>query len=63
MDDIRSIRNQLLAACDWTQLPDAPLSRAQKARWKTYRKALRDVTDGATDPAEIQWPARPDQQE
>lgn len=60
MNDIRSIRNQLLAACDWTQLPDAPLSRAEKARWKAYRQALRDVTDGVTDPAAIIWPERPD---
>lgn len=63
MDDIRHIRNQLLAACDWTQMPDAPLDTDARAAWATYRQALRDVTDGVTDPAQIEWPARPDQQE
>lgn len=60
MDDIRRIRNQLLSASDWTQLPDAPLTEASRAAWGTYRQALRDVTDGVTDPAAIIWPERPD---
>jgi hypothetical protein len=30
----------LLAACDWTQLPDSP---ADKETWATYRQALRDL--------------------
>lgn len=60
MDDIRRIRNQLLAACDWTQLSDAPLTDAERAVWASYRQALRDVTDGVTDPAAIIWPERPD---
>ena len=42
MDDIRSQRNALLAACDWTQLPDSPLTDQQRLAWRTYRQQLRD---------------------
>ncbi|KGM86773.1 hypothetical protein rosmuc_03066 [Roseovarius mucosus DSM 17069] len=63
MQGIRNIRNQLLAASDWTQLPDAPLGSEARAAWASYRQALRDVTNGVTGPDQIEWPARPDQQE
>ena len=33
------IRDRLLVACDWTQLPDTP---ADKTAWAAYRQALRD---------------------
>lgn len=42
---VRTLRNARLFDCDWTQLPDAPLSDAQKARWRTYRQELRDMMD------------------
>jgi hypothetical protein len=54
-DFIRAERNGLLAACDWTQLPDAS---ADAAAWATYRQALRDITT-QTDPFDIVWPASP----
>lgn len=53
-DDLRSRRDRLLFACDWTQLPDAPLSAAQKAAWRSYRQALRDL------PETGDWPDPPD---
>jgi hypothetical protein len=34
---IRDDRNARLATCDWTQLPDAPLTNVQSAAWATYR--------------------------
>ena len=37
--EMRAIRNQLLSACDWTQLLDATCDRQA---WATYRQALRD---------------------
>jgi|GEM_PF-1511320 len=55
---IRAQRNGLLAACDWTQMPDAPLTAAQKATWAVYRKALRDFPE-TCDPMNPVWPARP----
>lgn len=42
MADVRSQRNALLTACDWTQLPDAPLTDTQRLAWRVYRQALRD---------------------
>jgi len=53
----RAKRDQLLAACDWTQLNDIPL--ATKKAWLRYRQALRDLTDQPGFPAEIQWPTPP----
>ncbi len=52
---VRAERNKLLAACDWTQLPDAS---ADAAVWAVYRQALRDITDQA-NPFNITWPALP----
>lgn len=43
---VRTERNARLFDCDWTQLPDAPLSDAQRERWQVYRQALRDMMDG-----------------
>lgn len=52
---IRLERNSLLAACDWTQLPDAPVN---KSAWAEYRQALRDITN-QSNPFEIVWPEEP----
>lgn len=54
MIDLRAERDRRLAASDWTQLPDAPLSDEQKAAWAVYRQALRDMTETAGD-----WPEPP----
>lgn len=40
---MRSKRNQLLSACDWTQLADAALDSVTKQAWRVYRQALRDL--------------------
>jgi hypothetical protein len=55
---IRSERDQTLAASDWTQLSDAPLSNIATQAWAAYRQALRDLTDQA-DPFAIAWPEAP----
>lgn len=52
---VRAERDALLAASDWTQLPDAPVDAAA---WAVYRQALRDVTQQA-DPFAIVWPVAP----
>ena len=53
---VRTKRNDLLAASDWTQLPDVPL--ATKEAWAAYRQALRDITE-QPDPFNIVWPVPP----
>ncbi len=57
--DVRRKRDTLIAACDWTQIPDAPLSATQRAAWATYRQALRNVPAQAGFPAAINWPIKP----
>ena len=46
----RETRNELLAASDWTQANDSPLTTALKTKSKTYRQALRDL------PSSSDWP-------
>ena len=54
-DSVRTDRNARLAACDWTQLPDAPVDAEA---WAVYRQALRDITD-QNNPLEVVWPTAP----
>lgn len=54
--NIRASRNQRLAACDWTQLPDAPVDHI---KWATYRQALRDVSSQPGFPWNVEWPSQP----
>lgn len=56
-EELRSKRNTLLAASDWTQLPDAPVDQTA---WAAYRQALRDVTDQEGFPANVVWPDKPE---
>jgi len=61
MAQIRSQRNSLLAACDWTQIAD---STADKTAWASYRQQLRDLPAGivalAIDPRTFSdWPRDP----
>lgn len=55
---VREKRGFLLMECDWTQLPNSPLSNERQQEWALYRQALRDVTL-QTDPFNIAWPAPP----
>jgi hypothetical protein len=56
---IRNARRPLLEESDWTHLADAPLTKAKKDKWKTYRQSLRDITKQA-DPNNIDWPIAPE---
>lgn len=53
---LRRKRNKLLAATDWTQLPDVPESVKLPAQ--EYRQALRDLPETA-DPYSTEWPENP----
>jgi len=58
--DVRASRDQRLAASDWTQGADSPLTDAKKAKWVTYRQELRDYPATATKVSELgAWPTEP----
>lgn len=54
--ELRIRRSKLLAQCDWTQVPDAPVDQAA---WAAYRQALRDLPGNTVDPANPDWPTPP----
>ena len=55
-DRVRAERDRLLAACDWTQVADAPVD---SSAWAVYRQALRDVPQDYATPDEVVWPTPP----
>ncbi len=57
----RATRNELLAASDWTQMPDSPLADEAKTSWATYRTALRDLPTHENWPSleDADWPTQP----
>lgn len=59
MRELRIGRNERLAACDWTQLADVPMTVTRRAAWATYRQALRDLPAVVVDPWAPVWPASP----
>ena len=62
MVDLRSKRDRLLAASDWTQLPDTTLTNTQKQSWMQYRTELRNITDGLKTVADVNgvsFPVKP----
>lgn len=65
MAEVRRLRNERLAASDFSQFIDAPLTAEQKQQWREYRTALRNIPNNIPDIAEyiISFPPRPDEQE
>jgi len=63
MSTLKYSRDQRLIACDWTQLPDSPISDELKAAYATYRQELRDLPSLQTDPYDPSqftgWPTEP----
>lgn len=54
--EVRTLRTQLLAECDWTQLPDSPVD---KDAWAAYRQALRDISNQEGFPWSVEFPLNP----
>ena len=55
MLSIREERTNLLAECDWMGMSDTTMSDA----WKTYRQALRDITETYSSLDNVVWPTNP----
>jgi len=56
---IKEHRNELLKECDWTQLPDSPITGSKLTEWQTYRQELRDLTTNE-NPFTLIWPSQPE---
>jgi len=54
--NLRTERDALLVASDWTQVADAPVDNLE---WAGYRQALRDLPANTTDPTNPVWPTPP----
>lgn len=59
-DSTREVRNIEIAVCDWTQLPDSPLTVEKKQEWSVYRQELRDITSQPGFPWNVAWPTKPE---
>ena len=62
LNSLRQKRNSLLSSSDWTVLTDSPLTTTEKTNWKTYRQALRDITENLTTVEQVnavEFPAKP----
>jgi hypothetical protein len=57
---VRSQRDGLLKASDWTQLADTALTPEEVKEWAVYRQELRDVTKQPGFPEVVEWPAEPE---
>lgn len=57
--DVRRGRDSALAASDWTQAADSPLSSDKKTEWATYRASLRDVPSLSGFPHSHTDPTKP----
>ena len=58
-EDLRAERNAKLAETDWVITMHKELGTNIPAAMKTYRQALRDITDSATSLDDVTWPEKP----
>ena len=52
---LREERNMRIAKSDWMANSDVTMSD----EWRTYRQALRDITESATSLDDVTWPTEP----
>ena len=57
---VRAERDRLLAATDWTQVLDAPISAESRVEMRVYRQALRNIPQQPGFPAAVEWPVMPE---
>lgn len=59
-EDLRAERNKKLSETDWVITMHKELGTNIPAAWKTYRQALRDITDTYTSLNDVVWPEKPE---
>ena len=57
--EVRAERNAKLAETDWVVTMHKELGTNIPSAMKTYRAALRDITDSATSLDDVTWPEKP----
>jgi len=56
---VRGKRDRLLTNTDWVVVKYKELGKAVPAAWKTYRQALRDITEQEGFPHDVTFPEEP----
>jgi len=59
MIEVRQIRNKLLQETDWVSIKAKDDGEDVPTNWKTYRQALRDITEQEGFPHNVVWPNKP----
>jgi len=57
---LRRVRNAKLTETDWLITMHKEKGTNIPAAWKTYRQALRDITDTYTSLNDVVWPEKPE---
>ena len=62
LNEVRKERNLRLQETDWVVIKEREEggSVSNFADWKTYRQALRDITNSATSLDDVTWPEKPE---
>lgn len=55
LNEVRQVRDRLIAETDWWASSDLTMTAEQTA----YRQALRDITDNCTSLDDVTWPTKP----
>ncbi len=55
LNEVREVRDRLIAQTDWWASSDLTMTSEQTA----YRQALRDITDNCTGLHDVTWPTKP----
>ena len=55
LNEVRQVRDRLIAETDWWASSDLTMTSEQTA----YRQALRDITDNCTSLDDVTWPTKP----
>jgi hypothetical protein len=56
---VKTKRDVLLQATDWTQIPNNPLTPEVQQQFVVYRQELRDITLQSGYPFNVVWPIKP----
>ena len=59
LNRLRLRRNEILAESDWRVIRATETGIAMSNEWKTYRQALRDITQHYQNLDDVVWPTEP----